>query len=461
MPTKRSKMPFPAVGIVAATTLAVVAAGALAVPGYAADSSAPAMPQPGDTTSVLAPLSSSASTQPTQAGLAQALSGPLSSKALGPNIRVAVFDTDTGTLLYDQGAGNAATPASTNKLLTSAAVLQAYGPDYRLKTSVVRDSSTGAIVLVGGGDPMLRSTPPKADDPEAASLSALADQTANALKSAAGTGGETPTTITATLNFDDSLFSGPRTAPSWPAAYVAANLVSPITALMVDGGGGADPARAAATKFAALLKQRGIAVNGAPNRATAPAGSAEVAAVNSAALSGVVGHTLTMSDNTAAEMLGHLAGVKNGGSGSFAGGVSAVMKTLTDLGVSTDGVHLVDGSGLSREDQIPARTIGQVLNQAAVGSSDQLWPVIYGMPIAGFTGTLATRFVAPATKPGRGEVRAKTGTLTGVSSLAGLVADNSGDLLTFVLMAPTAADVIGAQVSWDRATAALAQCGCK
>ena len=163
MPTKRSKMPFPAVGIVAATTLAVVAAGALAVPGYAADSSAPAMPQPGDTTSVLAPLSSSASTQPTQAGLAQALSGPLSSKALGPNIRVAVFDTDTGTLLYDQGAGNAATPASTNKLLTSAAVLQAYGPDYRLKTSVVRDSSTGAIVLVGGGDPMLRSTPPKAE----------------------------------------------------------------------------------------------------------------------------------------------------------------------------------------------------------------------------------------------------------------------------------------------------------
>ena len=61
--------------------------------------------------------------------------------------------------------------------------------------------------------------------------------------------------------------------------------------------------------------------------ATAPAGSAEVAAVNSAALSGVVGHTLTMSDNTAAEMLGHPAGVKNGGSGSFAGGVSAVMKT--------------------------------------------------------------------------------------------------------------------------------------
>ena len=81
---------------------------------------------------------------------------------------------------------------------------------------------------------------------------------------------------------------------------------------------------------------------------------------------------------------------------------------MTDLGVQRTG-FLVDGSGLSR-DQIPARTIGQVLNQAARGPAiDQLWPVIYNMPIAGFTGTLATRFVAPATKPGRARFERRPG----------------------------------------------------
>lgn len=458
---KQTKRPLPAAGIVIVTTLGVVAAGVFAAPGFAADSSAPALPQPGDTTAVLAPLAPPADSSATQSGLAQALSGPLSVKALGPNARVAVFDTDSGNLLYERSGSNPATPASTNKLLTSAAVLSAYGADYRIKTSVVQASSPTDLVLVGGGDPLLRTTPAAPDESPAASLTDLADQTANALKAAASSGGETPTTLSATVNFDDSLFTGPRTAPSWPTSYVTSKLVSPITALMVNGGGGADPARTAATTFVSLLKKRGIAVPATPNRVTASSGATEVAAVNSSALSGVVTHTLTASDNTAAEMLGHLAGVKNGGGGSFEGGTVAVNRTLDELGIPTNGVRLYDGSGLSRDDQIPAQTIGQVLNKSATSNAQQLWPVIYGMPIAGFTGTLSNRFVLPATKPGRGEARAKTGTLTGVSSLAGVVADDSGDLLTFVFMAPTAADVLGAQVAWDRATAALAQCGCK
>ncbi|HAM22854.1 MAG TPA: D-alanyl-D-alanine carboxypeptidase/D-alanyl-D-alanine-endopeptidase [Actinobacteria bacterium] len=454
-------MPLPAAGIVAAATFGVVAAGVFAAPGFASDASAPTLPQPGDTTAVLAPLTPQPDASATQSGLQQALSGPLSVKALGPNARVAVFDTDTGNLLYDRSASNPAIPASTNKLLTSAAVLNAYGADYRIKTSVVQGSSPTDLILVGGGDPLLRTTNPGPDDTPAASLSDLADQTASALKAAASGGGETPTTLTATVNFNDSLFSGPKTAPSWPSSYVASNLVSPITALMINGGGGADPAKTAATTFASLLKKRGISVSATPARVTAGSGGTEVAAVNSPALSGVVTHTLTTSDNTAAEMLAHLAGVKNGTGGSFEGGTVAVSRTLEELGISTQGVRLYDGSGLSRDNQVPAQTIGQVLNKSAISNSQQLWPIPYGMPIAGFTGTLANRFILPATKPGRGEARAKTGTLTSVSSLAGIVTDDSGQLLTFVFMAPAAVDVLGAQVAWDRATAALAQCGCK
>lgn len=457
---KYQKPPFS--GLVAGVTCVgvVLAAGAFAGPGYASDSLAPAMPQPGDTAMVLSPLAPVAG-QPTRSGIQQALAAGLSSAGLGPNVRAAVYDTTSGTLIYEQASSSPATPASTDKLLTAAAVLDAYGADSRIKTSVVRGGSGNQVVLVGAGDPMLMTKPSGVGITATASLTSLADQTATALKNEGQNGGETPTKIMATVGFDDSLFSGPRTAPTWPSTYVTSNLVSPIAALMVDGGGGADPSKIAATKFAQLLAARGIAITGTPVRTTVSPSSNELAASFSAPLSESVGHTLAASDNTAAEVLAHLAGVKNGGGGSFEGGARAVSSTLTRLGISTDGLRLDDGSGLSRTDEVPAATLGAVLNQAATTASDQLWPITFGMPIAGFTGTLANRFILPTTKPGRGEVRAKTGTLTGVSALAGFVTDNDGVLLTFVLMAPQAVDVLQAQVAWDRASASLAQCGCK
>ncbi len=461
---KPRKPPFSAAALGIACACAVVAAGAFTGPGFAADPQVtppPPLPQPGDAETVLAPLTTSATTKPTQAGIEQALAGALSTAGLGPNVRVAVFDTGSGSLVYEKASSTPATPASTDKLLTAAAVLDAYGADFRIKTSVVRGNSANEVVLVGAGDPLLTTKEVGTGVTATASLSALADQTASTLKTAAATGGETPTTISVTVGFDDGLFNGPRTAPSWPSSYVAENLVSPITALMIDGGGGADPSKIAAKKFSQLLAARGIAVNGAPTRMSAPTNAPEVAAAHSAPLSESVGHTLAASDNTTAEVLAHLAGVKNGGGGSFEGGARAVDKTLTGLGISTTGLRLFDGSGLSRSDEVPAATLGQLLNQAATTASDELWPITYGMPIAGFTGTLSARFVLPATKPGRGEVRAKTGSLTGVSSLAGLVTDNDGNLLTFVLMAPQATNILRAQVAWDRAAASLAQCGCK
>lgn len=454
-------VPFRAAVLGISCAIAVAAAGAFASPGFAAGDQSPPMPQPGDTAAVLAPLTSSAGTKPTRSGVERALSSALATSGLGPNARVAVYDTDSGELVYERSSSTPATPASTDKILTAAAVLDAYGPDHRIKTTVVRGAGANEVVIVGAGDPMLTTKQVGSGFAASASLTALADQTATALKSAAATGGETPMTITAVVNFDDGLFTGPRTAPSWPNSYVSANLVSPITALMVDGGGGADPSKTAAVKFAQLLGARGIAVSGTPGRTTAPVGSTELATSVSAPLSDSVGHTLDVSDNTAAEVLAHLAGVKNGTGGSFQGGTVAVNRTLTALGVSTDGLQLYDGSGLSRDDKVPAATLGQLLNKAATSASDELWPITFGMPIAGFTGTLSTRFVLPATKPGRGEVRAKTGTLTGVSSLAGFVTDNDSDLLTFVLMAPDATDVLRTQMAWDKASAALAQCGCQ
>jgi D-alanyl-D-alanine carboxypeptidase/D-alanyl-D-alanine-endopeptidase (penicillin-binding protein 4) len=65
---------------------------------------------------------------------------------------------------------------------------------------------------------------------------------------------------------------------------------------------------------------------------------------------------------------------------------------------------------------------------------------------------------------GAGVVRAKTGTLTSVSTLAGLVQDKDGRLLAFALLAdrvgPTTADTERAEAALDRAASALASCGC-
>ncbi|NQU37765.1 MAG: D-alanyl-D-alanine carboxypeptidase/D-alanyl-D-alanine-endopeptidase [Actinobacteria bacterium] len=412
---------------------------------------------------LLAPVTAPNTTPPTSAGIAAALAGPLSAPGLGPATTVAVFDARTGQLIYDKSASKPVTPASTTKLLTAAAALTAYGADHRIKTTVVAGVSPNELVLVGGGDPLLRSARPNSKESSDASLAQLADRTAAAVLSA---GGETPVGGTPfALTFDDGLFSGPMSSPTWPPTYVQEGIVSRITALIADGGfvGGIndDPSLATTKKFAELLKVRGVNVSGSPKRSSAPADASEIANVESLPMSAIVQQALEESDNTTADMLAHLAGAAVVNDGSFNGGARAVTEVLNGLGIDPSGLQLFDGSGLSRDNVIPARILGQVLNAMATNANDNLWAATYGMPVAGFTGSLDDRFVAPATQPGRGQVRAKTGTLTGVSTLAGLVTAADGDLLAFAFMAPTAPDLLAAEIAWDQAAAALAQCGCK
>ncbi len=412
---------------------------------------------------LLAPLTTPNTSPPTGSGIEAALAPALATKSLGPVTTVAVYDALSGQLIYNKSAGSPATPASTNKLLTAAAALTAYGADHRLKTAVVAGATPNEIVLVGGGDPLLRSANAPASEPQAASLSELANQTAAALLP----DGETSVTdaVSYTLRFDDGLFSGPLTSPTWPQTYVQEGIVSRITALLTDGGFVSgitpDPSLASAQKFASLLKARGVKLSGAPTRADAPQQANELSAVLSLPMSAIVQQSLERSDNTTSEVLAHLAGAELKNDGSFNGGAAAVSQVLTDLGISPDGVQLFDGSGLSRENLVPAQVLGQVVNAMATNVNPELWAGLYGMPVAGFTGTLNDRFVTPATQPGRGEVRAKTGTLTGVITLSGLVTGADGDLLSFAFMAPKAQDLLSAEVAWDEAAAALAECGCK
>nr|BFE84650.1 hypothetical protein GCM10020093_072510 [Planobispora longispora] len=139
------------------------------------------------------------------------------------------MDAETGTSLFASGADTGITPASTTKIVTAVAALASLGPDTRLSTRVLRGSSQSSIILVGGGDPTLTAN--RIDPsvyPRPASLATLAMRTAKALKAA----GITKVTVA----YDDSLYTGPRTAATWKPGYVPEGSVAPVTALMTDSG---------------------------------------------------------------------------------------------------------------------------------------------------------------------------------------------------------------------------------
>ena len=378
--------------------------------------------------------------------------------SLGRHVDVAVGALGSDRTIYRSGAG-AVTPASTTKLLTATAALEKVGPMTQFRTTVRQAGRR--IVLVGGGDPFLATSRATAKGlyPARATLADLAARTAGALTKQG--------IIVVRLSYDDSLFSGPTVSPDWPGTYLPEDVVPPITALWTDEGKGADgryvadPSQAAAVAFAQALATHGIKVRGDVVPGVSAPTAVEIAAVASAPLGQIVEHTLAVSDNNAAEVIAHQVGLAVRQDGSFAGGTTAVMEVLTQLGVDTTGSTVYDGSGLSRRNRLTPETLLDVLRVAASPEHPELRQVVTGLPVAGFTGSLQWRFDdAPAAA--RGRVRAKTGTLTGVSGLAGIVTDLDGDLMVFVAIADKVAEpqTLAARHHLDLIAAALAACHC-
>jgi len=219
-----------------------------------------------------------------------------------------------------------------------------------------------------------------------------------------------------------------------------------------------DPAATAAGRFAGLLEDRGISVNGKATAVEAADDAEVVSAVQSATVSQIVENLIRTSDNQAAEvMLRHVA-IAAGKAGSFDGGIEAVESALRTAGVTIEGLRLYDGSGLSRADRISPVTLAQTVHAALATSRTS--GLVPDLPVSGFTGTLVDRFAKLTSA--LGTVRAKTGTLTGVHSLAGYALDADGRPVIFAVMAddtdPTAP--LEAQAALDRVAAAIAGCSC-
>ncbi len=395
---------------------------------------------------------------------ARALGPLLKDPDLGEHVVAAVADLSTGGTVYQQGVS--ARPASTTKLLTVAAALHVLGPDHRFTTSVVLDArgKQRRVVLVGGGDPYLASKPAAKDEPaypERADLRTLARQSATALADQ-GIG-------RVRIAYDDKLFTGPDVSPRWERSYVPDGVISRIRALWADEGRPAsgfgrvpDPSLTAATYFAKELGAAGVRVIGPPEPRGAGDGATPLAEAQSAPLSQIVERVLTVSDNEAAEVLAHQVGLATVGEGSFAGGVRGVRRALAELGVDLAADdQWYDGSGLSRDSVLTPGTLLAVIGLAASEEHPELRALLSGLPVAGFSGSLEYRFVdtPPAA---RGRVRAKTGTLRGTSSLAGIATDLDGTSVAFVLMADRVPvpKTLAARDALDSAAAAIAGCHC-
>ncbi len=384
----------------------------------------------------------------------------LTDGSLGPDPGAVVVDLGTGSDLLSRDASTARTPASVAKLATGAAALMRLDPESRLRTRVVQGATPGELVLVGAGDASLSGRRPSGRFfPLRASLPGLADAVADGLRAQG--------LASVSLAVDDSIFTGPAVSPDWPATYVGSGVVSPVSALSVDAGRVSpesdarepDPALAAGRDLARLLTRRGVTVTGQVTRVTAPAGSAaEVGAVESPTVAELVELMLQTSDNDLAEALLRLVAIGSDRPGTFDDGRAVVGEVLDELGVSGPTTSLLDGSGLARGSVVAPETLVRLLAVASDGTHrPELWHLLTGLPVAGFTGTLAARFLTAveAGGEGAGEVRAKTGTLTGVSTLAG-TATVDGRPVAFVVMANDVTDTLAARAALDRFAALVA-----
>lgn len=390
----------------------------------------------------------------------EAVAGELADDSLGRSVGFVAQDLGDPAVGWRSGT-QVVTPASTLKLLTVATALEVLGPEHRFRTSVVVGRPR-EIVLVGGGDPLLTDrSPDEGAYPEPATLVDLARSTAQTLKRDG--------VRRVNLAYDVSLFSGPAVNPAWEPDYVTDDVVSPIVPLWVDEGrevaGYAarvpDPALVAAQRFATLLTGRGVKVSGEPVLRKARAGARELAVVESPALVGIVQHVLEASDNEAAEVLLRHAAIESGRAGSFVAGAQTMRMTLSGLGVDLAGARIFDGSGLARGNRLPMQALVDVLGLAAAPDRPELSTVLATLPVAGFTGSLAYRFVEVA-EDGLGRVRAKTGTLTGVHGLAGLVATAAGTPLVFAVVADKVpvSRTLDARAQLDVIASRLASCSC-
>ncbi|WP_158882748.1 D-alanyl-D-alanine carboxypeptidase/D-alanyl-D-alanine endopeptidase [Amycolatopsis anabasis] len=457
----------------AAALVLLLIAALLSVPGGRADSTQAGNPLGKDLDAILA--------DPSLAGADPGL---------------VVRKASTGEVLYTRQSDRRRQPASNAKLLSGAAAFDVLGPDYRFHTTVESTGRRagplldGDLYLRGGGDPTVLA----ADyDKLAAEVAARgvrlvrgelrADDTFfDQVRLGSGWAWDdepfyynaqiSALTIAPDTDYDAGSIIV-RVRPGAPGGPAVVELDPPNdyvrvvnTAKTTSGGAAAvavdrehgtntftvsgtipagaspvreylavwEPSGLATAIFRDALARHGVRVLGGTGSGATPPGSAVLARRDSMPVGELATPFLKLSNNMHAEALVKAAGRRSGGQGDWKDGVAAVEKALSGLGIDPNRLSVVDGSGLSRMDQVAPDQLASLL--LAARSKPWFDRFYAALPVAGNAdrmvgGTLRTRMRGT---PAEGKVHAKTGSLSGVSSLSGYVTAANGEELVFAMV---------------------------
>jgi D-alanyl-D-alanine carboxypeptidase/D-alanyl-D-alanine-endopeptidase (penicillin-binding protein 4) len=375
-------------------------------------------------------------------GAAQAISGPTLQAKLTREMRHAgafsgafVRDLDTKQVLFASKADAPRPPASVEKLYTTSTALLRYGPDATFDTTVAGSGFLdpdgvwrGNLYLRGGGDPTLDAT----------DFQTLASQLgANGILRVDGS-----------VLGDESRFDALRGSYDTGGAYDR-DIGGVLSALAFNRGFSKDgkPAAQAARQFAKTLRTSGIRVDGRSGVGITPASVNVLASVDSPPVRDLIRLTNVPSDNYMAEMLVKDLGASFAESGTTATGVDVVRDQLASFGLHP---AIVDGSGLSRADRTTPRQVVRLLQ--IMHDQQVAGPFEGSLAVAGRTGTIRKRMRGTAAQD---RCHAKTGTLIGVSALAGLCQATGGHTIAFAMLM-TRASVARAHRVQDHIAAAIA-----
>ncbi|MGY2225599.1 D-alanyl-D-alanine carboxypeptidase/D-alanyl-D-alanine endopeptidase [Pseudomonas gingeri] len=412
----------------------------------------------------------------------------------GATTSLVVREADGGKLVCEFNAQTRLVPASSLKLVTTAAAMEVLGANFRFSTTLLTTGTqqggllVGDLYLRGTGDPTMRQ-----EDYQAL---------------AAGLARKGITRVRGRLILDDTAFDRERLGLDWDSAdeqqYFSAQIsalsVSPnddfdVGSILVNvssagvrqpprvsftpdnrymtlvnrattGRGGPlvvsrghggnllridgalpkgaqrvaqvtvwEPTGLVADLFRSALVREGIVVEGASVLGMAtPTMARPLVEHQSPVLADLMAPLLKLSNNNMAEILLKSMGRKTANAGTAVAGTAAVNGFLLRHGIAPAGLLQVDGSGLSRRNQVSARTLSELLLTARTQPWFQAWYA--ALPVAGNPdrmtgGTLRKRLRGTAAA---NNLHAKTGSMRSVSSLAGYVTNRDGRLLVFAML---------------------------